>query len=168
MLRNEIRVVYSEPHTKVLIALCYQNVGYSVVKLDGQQTNQLALNGQRTLSFLLIQTRNKTIPAMVHDNHKGSKKEAALPHKSQRGIQHVTISSIAFRHTKFILHFLQDTHTHTHTHTHTFKGNRTSRQTGRSFESLLNHYTVSTASRLLKSELYKFVRQSLRGFQTFR
>ena len=55
---------------------------------------------------------------MVHD-HRGSKEEATLPYKSQRGIQHETLSSIAFRHAKFILRFLQDTHT--------FKGNRTSR-----------------------------------------
>jgi len=82
---------------------------------------------QRTLSYLLIQTRNKTIPATVHDNHRGSKEEATLPYKSQRGIQHETLCSIAFRHAKFILHFLQDAHTHTHTHTHTFKGNATSR-----------------------------------------
>jgi hypothetical protein len=75
---------------------------------------------QRTLSFLLIQTGNKTIPALVRDNRRGSKEEAALPYKSQRGIQHETISSSAFRHAKFILHFLQDTHTHTHTHTHTY------------------------------------------------
>jgi len=51
---------------------------------------------------------------MVHDDHRGSKEEATLPYKSQRGIQHETISSVAFRHAKFILHFLQDTHTHTH------------------------------------------------------
>jgi len=56
---------------------------------------------------------------MVHDDHSGSKEEATLPYKSQRGIQHETIPSIAFRHAKFILHFLQDTHTHTRTRTDT-------------------------------------------------
>lgn len=53
---------------------------------------------------------------MVHDAHRGSKEEVTLPYKSQRGIQHETISSIAFRHAKFILNFLQDTHTNTHAH----------------------------------------------------
>jgi len=44
-LHIEIKAVYSEICTKVISALCYQKVRLLIVKLNGQQTNQLALNG---------------------------------------------------------------------------------------------------------------------------
>jgi len=45
MLHIEIKAVYSEIHTKVISALSYQKVEYFIVKLNGQWTNKLALNG---------------------------------------------------------------------------------------------------------------------------